>query len=946
MDERDELAGLRRLAELEAKASGGAAPPAASGRGKIDAYLSETDAKLGLPPGTSARQIQQESSFNPQAYNKDSKAAGLAQVIPTTLASLSKRFGRQLDPYNVDDALAMHREVMRENVAKFGAGPDSLRAYNSGWKPEKWNNPETSGYVQNVMGTGRNIAAAGRDLAAGALRGAGSIGATILTPLDYLANKAGIEGAFIGRTDRREAMTGALGDMGADTNSTAFGAGKLGAEVAGTLGTGGALAGAAAAVPRVAAAVPGAINALRTSGFSTGAAPAANFLGRAADMGTRIAAGGTVGGVAAALVDPGSAGTGAAVGAVLPPGIAALGKAGGAVGRVWTKLRNEGNVAGAAALEKALDIASPAERAALVDKLRSAETLVPGSTPTVAQAAMMPQASILERIVGDTRGGNALQLQRVAQGDARNAALEGVAPTMAMGPAMARQDMGAAITSRVVPEERQLSQRIGRMYEEIDPQQQVRLGLPLEEMQAAVDKYLGPGTFGQGGKAREALGAAQKIGTMELPAIAPTTGAAQAESLLDAVKRAGGINQGTITSKSFRGELADLRQGDLGRVVYKARGLDVERMAERMHAKGFIPDEDPATLINYLRENPRNTFAASEGLDARYQAMADHAAGGVPGAETVPRQVPWSEIKNLRSSIGDAWKQAKLDGNKAEAGALDAMKRQVDAAILRAASGDLKPGEVLSPQVAMKWMEANASHAQKMQRFHTGPQASIFRTSPNGEPLVQGGEVAGKFWGARPGVADDVKAFRRLVDDNPAMLGQFRSMIATDGAGTADAAGSLTTKFSKWVRQTLPGLHEAFDPKEVETLRRIAADIDRAAKAAKLGTSLGGSNTYQNAQNALGLGLLDSPAATHAANWIIPVPGVRHLGGMALEGVRGFAKDAKARQLGNLLSDSGRAANALDALTAAQVRAAQSHPGRELLLRNAFRAAPVAASSR
>ncbi len=91
-----------------------------------------------------------------------------------------------------------------------------------------------------------------RDLGAGAVRGAASIGATLLTPIDAAARAVGVENSIIGRTDRREATDAALQSLGADTDSTAYQVGKVGAEVAGTLGVGGAVANAAARIPAVA----------------------------------------------------------------------------------------------------------------------------------------------------------------------------------------------------------------------------------------------------------------------------------------------------------------------------------------------------------------------------------------------------------------------------------------------------------------------------------------------------------------------------------------------------------------------------------------------------------------------------------------------------------------------------------------------------------------------
>lgn len=117
----------------------------------------ENDDAIGLPRGTTAKQIGVESDWKADAYNKGSKAYGYVQVIPSTLASISSKLGRQLDPTNFDDALDIHKYAMSENLKQFGNVPDALRAYNSGWKREKWNNPETNNYIAKI--TGDSVAA-------------------------------------------------------------------------------------------------------------------------------------------------------------------------------------------------------------------------------------------------------------------------------------------------------------------------------------------------------------------------------------------------------------------------------------------------------------------------------------------------------------------------------------------------------------------------------------------------------------------------------------------------------------------------------------------------------------------------------------------------------------------------------------------------------------------
>ena len=111
------------------------------------AYLEETDRLLGAPKGTSAAQIWVESRNNPDAVSP-AGARGLAQLMPDTQRVVEKRLGRKLTT-NMDQ-LAAHRNLMQENLRKFGNLPDALRAYNGGWEPKKWGNKETSAYVGKI----------------------------------------------------------------------------------------------------------------------------------------------------------------------------------------------------------------------------------------------------------------------------------------------------------------------------------------------------------------------------------------------------------------------------------------------------------------------------------------------------------------------------------------------------------------------------------------------------------------------------------------------------------------------------------------------------------------------------------------------------------------------------------------------------------------------------
>lgn len=152
--------------------------------------------------------------------------------------------------------------------------------------------------------------------AAGLVRGAGSIGATLLTPYDFLAGNT----KSIGNPERRKAMDEAMGSLGFDTSSLGYGAGKLGGEIAGTAGVGGSLAnGLARVAPSAAAAFPGMIQSIRTAGMTAGQPGA---------IGARVVGGALTGGASAGLVNPEDAAQGAVLGGGLPVAAKAAGYAG------------------------------------------------------------------------------------------------------------------------------------------------------------------------------------------------------------------------------------------------------------------------------------------------------------------------------------------------------------------------------------------------------------------------------------------------------------------------------------------------------------------------------------------------------------------------------------------------------------------------------------------
>lgn len=152
------------------------------------------------------------------------------------------------------------------------------------------------------------------DLAAGAVRGAGSIGSTLLelTPVGQVQRYMSGKSLKDSYKERTQAIDSTLSGAGANTDSLPYQGGKLAGEIAGTAGVGGAIANVARGIPVLAKAAPSLINAIGSSGMTAGAS--------SANLATRVAGGSIAGGAQAALANPEDAGMGAAIGGALPIG--------------------------------------------------------------------------------------------------------------------------------------------------------------------------------------------------------------------------------------------------------------------------------------------------------------------------------------------------------------------------------------------------------------------------------------------------------------------------------------------------------------------------------------------------------------------------------------------------------------------------------------------------
>lgn len=190
----------------------------------------------------------------------------------------------------------------------------------------------------------------------GALRGAGSIGATIVAPYDIVQDlRAGKGLSLESNRQRRADMDWALRDLGAQPDSMAFKGGKLGAEIAGTAGVGGALAKGAAMQPGASRIAP-LIESIGSGGFRNGG------MQGLAGLATRGAGGAINGGAVAGLVNPEDAGLGALVGGVIPGATAAVGSTTRGLGRALRGGEVKPAVSALAQRAEDLGISIPSDR--------------------------------------------------------------------------------------------------------------------------------------------------------------------------------------------------------------------------------------------------------------------------------------------------------------------------------------------------------------------------------------------------------------------------------------------------------------------------------------------------------------------------------------------------------------------------------------------------------
>lgn len=264
------------------------------------------------------------------------------------------------------------------------------------------------------QGAGREIMADAGNVLAGAVRGAGSIGATLVAPYDIVKDAMDGKGLSLeSNRRRRQEMDWGLQYMGANPESVAYKGGKLGGEIAGTAGAGGLLARGLTTLPGAANITP-LIEAIGSGGFKAGG------LGGLSGLGTRVAGGAITGGATAGLVNPEDAGVGALVGGAVPGAVSVAGNTARGVGRAIRGGEISPEVSGLLQKADNLGIDIPADRVVNSKPMNALAASLEYMPLSGRSATMEKMQGQLNRAVSKTFGqdsDNVTMALRKAQGD-------------------------------------------------------------------------------------------------------------------------------------------------------------------------------------------------------------------------------------------------------------------------------------------------------------------------------------------------------------------------------------------------------------------------------------------------------------------------------------------------------------------------------------------------
>jgi hypothetical protein len=383
---------------------------------------------------------------NPNAPNTLQYGAQVASRLPGMQNAATEQEESPFARMSTEELLRQYKQAK----ATATAPADAQGGATGSWEPEV---PQPSGAAFGVYPSARRQAQNNRPNASDAI--VMGLARSVKDPIDTGAEllASGYDKLTGGAPNLSGLVTGqqgegarvrAMNQKGKQEFAEQYGDNALagGARVIGnvlmTLPVGGALAAPVrAAVPAVSRVAPAAGNilsrlgnSLSSGGFTVGGTPATTLAGATGNMLLRSAGGAATGAASAGMIDPDSAGLGAVIGGSLPPALRVAGAFGGAASGAVQTVRDLATRAGQYRIADSIIRRSATNPEQAAGNLLRARPFVPGSNPTIGQAAQDPGLAQLERtLFNNPETAPALQQRYAQQRAARSGAVDEVAAT-------------------------------------------------------------------------------------------------------------------------------------------------------------------------------------------------------------------------------------------------------------------------------------------------------------------------------------------------------------------------------------------------------------------------------------------------------------------------------------------------------------------------------------
>lgn len=407
-------------------------------------------------------------------------------------------------------------------------------------------------------------------------------------------------------------------------------------------------------------------------------------------------------------------------------------------------------------------------------------------------------------------------------------------------------------------------------------------------------------------------GAIRQGNTTLVPGASPTTAqAAMTKGVSQAQRDVLNYGQGQLADKLQMQEQARIAKllgvHDVTGVNYKQQmqdsGVQIGNQIRGAHnaAKQATRDlyQSPALQQSVV---DTSTLGGKLGdIYAKNFTVGGEAFGGHPALQKAAQvlsgkaALPYQELQNVRSQVAALANDFGADANiRRVAGD---MRAEIDNAI------DALPGAAA----------AKAARTEQGKLYESGIVGDITGRKKSGDYSLTEDAIMQRLLSPSAGQTARAQGFNAVADDaskEAAKAALMADLMQSAGRSIGTDAQSLAAgTLDKYVAARTPMMRELLTPDDMAAIQAVAQDATRAANAASFGRAVG-SNTIQNKQGALNLGLMDSPVANFVASKI-------PLGSAALDPIRKYQRDKLATELGGLLSNPDMA----DAAIAAYLKA-------------------------